>query len=176
MFKRLNAILNFIVFLTLLSTAIAATTPKDKDIDVPPQAMSKQKPFRAPSTQHLPALKKLTQTPPKDKVIISSLIINEEDLGSALNLNKTTNPFQLSLLHLYTNNSYIYNTNEQVNNINNRDRIKLERLNRINTFEKSLGKNKYIENDSLNPFPAHISISPFNKSQTIYVPISIPIS
>ena len=159
-----------------MSTAIADLAPREKDIDRPKPPLTKQKNLREPNTAHLSDLKKSFHDTSKNKTIISSIIFNEKDLNSTSNLNKLINPFQFNLSYSQKNSFYIYDkTNEEANNISNKEKIRLERLNRVNTFEKSLGKNRFIEKDPLNSFPNHISILPSNKSQTIYVPISIPL-
>jgi hypothetical protein len=111
----------------------------------------------------------LGDTNPKIKTF---QLMPEEEFVNLLNSKKNNmTPFQMNLFHERANN--IGNYNQTNNYINNKDVIKFERLNRINTFEKALNKNKIIGQSPLSDSPSYFSISPYDKSKTILIPFRI---
>lgn len=161
MFQKLGVILNLIVLLTLGSIAIGAVAQDDKNIAPLQQSTIKQSDItlRLKDTKHLPNTLKSNKATAKRNVIIGSSVIDEEASPFSLDCS----PPKPDMLNLKADNPYTNNTNQQIYYLNNKDRIKLERLDKANTLEKSLGKPMKYDNLNHLPFyinPKGITISP----------------
>ena len=161
MFQKLGVILNSIILLTSLLVVVCAFAQEDKNIELLKQPEIKQSSPNqcATNSKHPPTNTKLTKALPKDNMVIGSPVISDYTLLSAPNF-KSLKPHQL---YLQTNNPYINNTNQQIYYLNNKDRLKRERLDKTNTLEKSLGKPMKYDNLNHLPFninPKGITISP----------------
>ena len=145
MFSKLNHILSFLVLLIVLFTSIANAVEDSRNT-----AKSQQ----PQPNNSKPLLNKLFAITSKDNISTFSLIPEEYTYFCA----KNPKSFKINLLSLQTNSPYINTSNKQ-KSVVNKDKIKLERLDKVNTLEKSLGKTHPIKNDYLNPLPASITPS-----------------
>ncbi len=143
MFSKLNHILSSLVLLIVLFTSIASAVEDSRNTVKLPQPQPK-------NSKQL--LIKLSAISPKDNISTFSLIPDEYAFLPA----KNPKSFKPNLLSLQTNSPYINTPNKQ-KSVVNKDKIKLERLDKVNTLEKSLGKSHPIKNDYLNPLPASIT-------------------
>lgn len=171
MFQKLSITLNVIVLLTSLLVVMDAMAQENKDIDQFQQSIMKQNHHNVKVTniQYFPTLKKSSKVLTKDNIVVPSFIIDEEAFCDTLNLKKTTT-LKPNTLYSQQNNPYL-NATSPSNYLNNRDRIRLERLDKVNTLKKSLGKTQYCPDN----FPIYkdpndtmfLKIDPTNKSFTI---------
>ena len=165
MFKKLSIILNFIVLLASLLVEIGASAHESKDIDQLQKAIMKQNHpnTKVTSTKYSPAWQKSRKTSAKDDIVVPSFIIDEEALFA-------TTSFKPKISYSQQNTPYI-NANSTNNYLTNKDRIRLERVDRVNTLNKSLGKTGRCQ-DNLPIYKdpndkAFFKLDPTNKSFTI---------
>lgn len=165
MFQKLSIILNFIVLLTSLLVEIGAVAHESKDIDQLQKSIMKQNHpnTKVTNTKHSPALQKSSKTLAKDNIVVPSFIIDEEALIATTSLKP-------NISYSQQNNPYI-NANGASSYLTNKDRIRLERLDRVHTLNKSLGKTRrYQDNFPIYKDPndkAFFKLDPTNKSFTI---------
>ena len=138
MVQKLNIILNFVALLTLLLVEIGAIAQENKETEQFQQSIMKQVHHddKVTNTKHSSTKQESNETLTKDNTVAPSPITPSNTSYSPQN-----NP--------YTNAD---NTN---NHLTNQDRLRLERLGRVNTLQKSLGKTRHQNNSPTYTDPNH---------------------
>lgn len=125
MFQKLNIILNFVALLTLLLVEIGAIAQENKEVEQFQQSI-------------------LKQINPNDKIANTKYSPTPQESSKRLTKDNTVAPSPITPSNTSSsqqNNPY-FNADDTNEHLTNKERLKLERLNRVHTLQKSLGKTR----------------------------------
>jgi hypothetical protein len=131
MFQKLNIILNFVALLTLLLVEIGAIAQENKEVEQFQESI-------------------LKQINPNNKITNTKYSDTHQESSKTLTKDTTVTPAPITPSNTSSsqqNNHYFIKDNTN-GHLTNKERLELERLDRVNTLEKSVGITRH-----LNKFP-----------------------